>query len=298
MIEEDNDFDKEEEYDHLSNHHNFNQIEELKAKIQDHKESNTNLKIKAIKTDQSIKSNNNNQERQIQNTHNTIQEEEKEPEEPAIRIAILGDERSGKSSLIHCFLKEKIENSKDKYMIHLRAKRYIINNTEVNIILEELNINKDKYLLQPFIKKCDILFLCYALDEDEGDFNPKKIDKLFTSIKAYMEDDPKPIYIVGTKLDLVTELIQKRCYVYFDGEDLTSFGCKVRMYVQEKNEYQNNCFKVRKYYMTSSLLNINVDSLFLDAMRECYYEYEEQLREDYVNNNVDSNIRKKNCILF
>lgn len=295
MIKEINELDDDEEYHHSINNGNSKHHEEHKSQSQELKETNINSKIKKIPTDQNSQSNH--QENQSKNTYNSIQEE-KESEEPAIRIGILGDERSGKSSLIQCFLKQKIENSKDKYMIYLRTKRYIINNTEVNIIIEELNINKKKYLLQPFINKCDIIFLCYALDEDEGDFNPKKIDKLFMNIKSFMEDDQKQIYIVGTKLDLVTELIQKKCYVYFDGEDLTSFGCKVKMYVQEKNAYKNNCFKVKKYYMTSSLLNINVDSLFLDAMSECYYEYELKLKDENFNNNIDSQTRKKKCIII
>ena len=110
------------------------------------------------------------------------------------------------------------------------------------------------------------------------------IRRYISYISSLKETREYLIYVVGCKLDLkVTELKLKTAYIIDNNQRFTSYGQRIKTFVETN--------PVKKFYLTSSLLNYNIKELFEDAIISFgYKEYQKIKSKD----NEPSNTRRTN----
>ena len=196
-----------------------------------------------------------------------------------INITIIGKRKCGKSALIKSYLEKSFENDNIDTTLDIFGKKILLYGHEVSIIISEISQDKSNFnLAKEIITASHIIFTCYSLEDD---FQKKNDDPIEGSISLIEVVNKKiPIFLVGCKFDLSKEEnIETNKILEEDG--LTLNGKNIQDYINNKRE--NLGFNFCGYYVTSSLLNLNIQELFNDAIKTVaspfVKKYQKQLDE-------------------
>lgn len=237
-----------------------------------------------------------------------------------INIAIIGKRKCGKSALIKSFLAKSFENDNIDTTLDIFGKRILIYGQEVFVVISEVSQDKSNFqLAKEIITAAHIIFICYSLEDD---FEKRNEDIIEGSIGLIEKINKNiPIFMVGCKFDLIKEENIDIKKIINDNE-LTMSGKNVQDYINNKRETLENNFC--GFYITSSLLNLNIQELFNDAIKTVAIPYvkkyqkkleeimiEEKMKADYnkkkkQENNINDNmeeetkfdIEENGCFIF
>ena len=237
-----------------------------------------------------------------------------------INIAIIGKRKCGKSALIKSFLAKSFENDNIDTTLDIFGKRILIYGQEVFVVISEVSQDKSNFqLAKEIITAAHIIFICYSLEDD---FEKRNEDIIEGSIGLIEKINKNiPIFMVGCKFDLIKEENIDIKKIINDNE-LTMSGKNVQDYINNKRETLENNFC--GFYITSSLLNLNIQELFNDAIKTVAIPYvkkyqkkleeimiEEKMKADYnkkkkqeynINDNMEEetkfDIEENGCFIF
>ena len=186
-----------------------------------------------------------------------------------INITIIGKRKCGKSALIKSYLDKSFENLNKDTTLDIFGKKILIYNHEVNLVISEVSQDKSNFqLAKEVIGASHIVFICYSLEDDFQKMNEDVIEGSISLIETI--DKRIPIFIVGCKFDLIKEEnIETKKIINED--ELTLSGKNVHDYINNRRENLENNFC--GFYITSSLLNLNIQELFNDAIRTVAIPY-------------------------
>ena len=200
-----------------------------------------------------------------------------------INITIIGKRKCGKSALIKSYLDKSFENLNKDTTLDIFGKKILIYNHEVNLVISEVSQDKSNFqLAKEVIGASHIVFICYSLEDDFQKMNEDVIEGSISLIETI--DKRIPIFIVGCKFDLIKEEnIETKKIINED--ELTLSGKNVHDYINNRRENLENNFC--GFYITSSLLNLNIQELFNDAIRTVaipYVKKFQKLLDDFIAN--------------
>ena len=200
-----------------------------------------------------------------------------------INITIIGKRKCGKSALIKSYLDKSFENLNKDTTLDIFSKKILIYNHEVNLVISEVSQDKSNFqLAKEVIGASHIVFICYSLEDDFQKMNEDVIEGSISLIETI--DKRIPIFIVGCKFDLIKEEnIETKKIINED--ELTLSGKNVHDYINNRRENLENNFC--GFYITSSLLNLNIQELFNDAIRTVaipYVKKFQKLLDDFIAN--------------
>ena len=216
-----------------------------------------------------------------------------------INISVIGKKKCGKSSLIKSYLKKSFESEKEDTTLDMFGKKILILGHEVNLVISEVNQDKaNMELSKHIIGISHIVFICYSLEDDIEKMNEDVIEGSLELIQAISPDIP--IFLVGCKFDLIKEEEIENMQLLYNNE-LTNKGQKINEYISNKKDTLKNNFC--GYYITSSLLNLNIKELFNDAIKTValpivtkYQKETEQNNEELSQHKNSTNKKKKGTI--
>ena len=186
-----------------------------------------------------------------------------------LNIAIIGKRKCGKSALIKSYLEKSFENFNKDTTLDIFGKKILIYGHEVNLVINEVSQDKSNFqLAKEILGASHIVFICYSLEDDFQKMNEDVIEGSLSLIETLGKKIP--IFIVGCKFDLIKEENIDTKKIINDGE-LTLSGKNVHDYINNRRENLENNFC--GFYITSSLLNLNIQELFNDAIRTVAMPY-------------------------
>ena len=228
---------------------------------------------------------------EIKNLCEKINEEQNEnPNKNSltIRITIFGEEKCGKTSLINCYLNKSFSSENEDTIINMYAKKIIINGFNVNLVITELNNDQlNSSIFNEIISESHIIFLCYNININ-GNISETFIDKYINNINEINEKIP--IFIVECKFDLISNSLIDSLKIYKNNNEKTNSGNEINKFIDLKRNKSGK--NICGYYITSSLLNINIDNLFNDAIKTVCFPYLDLIINTEKNN--EGNKKKKN----
>ena len=186
-----------------------------------------------------------------------------------LNITIIGKRKCGKSALIKSYLKKSFENVNKDTTLDIFGKKILIYGHEVSLVISEVSQDKSNFqIAKEILSASHIIFICFSLEED---FKKKNEDIMEGSISLLEKVNKNiTIFIVGCKFDLIKEdSIDKNKIINED--ELTLSGKNVQDYINNKRGTLENNFC--GFYITSSLLNLNIGELFNDAIRTVAFPY-------------------------
>ena len=210
-----------------------------------------------------------------------------------ISITIIGKRKCGKSALIKSYLQKSFENDNKDTTLDIYGKKILIFGHEVSLVISEVSQDKSNFqLAKEIICASHIIFVCYSLEDDK---NEDLIEGSTSLIEAV--DKKIPIFTVGCKFDLIKEEnIEKKKIISDD--DLTPSGKNVQEYINNMRENLGNNFC--GFYITSSLLNLNIQELFNDAIKtvaipyvKIYQKKIDDLEMEIESQKIENNKKKK-----
>ena len=181
----------------------------------------------------------------------------------SINITVIGKKKCGKTALLKSYLKKSFESKKQDTTLDIFGKKILVLGHEVLLTLSEVSQDKaDFQLSKEIIAVSHIVFICYSLEDDFEKMNEEIIEGSIPLIQTLKND--VPIFIVGCKFDLIKEENIDNIKL-INNYELTQNGKKIREYINNKRDILKNNFC--GYYITSSLLNLNIQELFNDAIK-------------------------------
>lgn len=229
-----------------------------------------------------------------------------------INIAVLGDSKSGKSSLVECFLTNEFNPNKvfSNDILVIKAKKMNINNINFKLCFFEFsgNINRDKDLMVENLPKCHAYLICNHFNQIFDENIIRKWLNLLnsTNINKY------PIYLVGTKYDLeLLELYNKNQFeVNNEDEQMDKVDKNEKIKENDKKddfklnrnvtnlslmgETQSNMkFEdhirnfvsingISKFFNASSFMNIGIEDSLDQIVKTSIIQYVSSMKEDQV----------------
>lgn len=235
------------------------------------------------------------------NTNKINQQESKIKNKLRLNIAIIGKRKCGKSALILSYLKKSFENDNKDTTLDIFGKNILISGNLASLVISEVSQDKSNFsLAKEILSAAHIIFICYSLEDDFEKINEDIIEGSIGLIKTV---DPKiPIFIVGCKFDLIKEENIDNKKIINENE-LTINGKNIQEYIKNKKESLGNNFC--GYYITSSLLNLNIQELFNDAIKTVAMPYakkyqkkkkEREMNAATININLENCKTKKNSV--
>lgn len=235
------------------------------------------------------------------NTDKINQQESKIKNKLRLNIAIIGKRKCGKSALILSYLKKSFENDNKDTTLDIFGKNILISGNLASLVISEVSQDKSNFsLAKEILSAAHIIFICYSLEDDFEKINEDIIEGSIGLIKTV---DPKiPIFIVGCKFDLIKEENIDNKKIINENE-LTINGKNIQEYIKNKKESLGNNFC--GYYITSSLLNLNIQELFNDAIKTVAMPYakkyqkkkkEREMSAATININLENSKTKKNSV--
>ena len=201
-----------------------------------------------------------------------------------INIAVLGDSKSGKSSLIEAFLFGQIaERFKDTviniYQSNITEKKLKI---DLNYFEISGNYERDKDAVCEYLRTADVVIICASFEED---FKEENITHWLEIVEAN-SINPKSVYLVNTKYDIKVMMDYQKgantTTLMFANGNLHTFGERIKTFI--------NTNSIKEYYITSSLLNFNVKELFHSIIKDFVYEN--------LCNSAKLDFKDQNCVIF
>ena len=217
-----------------------------------------------------------------------------------LNITIIGKRKCGKSALIKSYLTKSFDNDNKDTTLDIFGKKIFILGQEVSLVISEVSQDNSNFqLAKEIISPSHIVFICYSLEDDFQKLNEDVIEGSINLIETI--DKNIPIFIVGCKFDLIKEEnidIKK----ILNEDELTPSGKNVQDYINNRRENFGNNFC--GFYITSSLLNLNIQELFNDAIKTVAIPYikkyqkklEEVPTENIIQNEDNNNNKKKKII--
>ena len=217
-----------------------------------------------------------------------------------LNITIIGKRKCGKSALIKSYLTKSFDNDNKDTTLDIFGKKILILGQEVSLVISEVSQDNSNFqLAKEIISPSHIVFICYSLEDDFQKLNEDVIEGSINLIETI--DKNIPIFIVGCKFDLIKEEnidIKK----ILNEDELTPSGKNVQDYINNRRENFGNNFC--GFYITSSLLNLNIQELFNDAIKTVAIPYikkyqkklEEVPTENIIQNEDNNNNKKKKII--
>ena len=200
-----------------------------------------------------------------------------------IHITIIGKKKCGKSALIKSYLNKSFENEKQDTTLDIFGKKILVMGHEVSLVISEVSQDKADYLLsKEIINVSHIVFICYSLEDDIEKMNEEIIEGSIGLIQTLNKDIP--IFIVGCKFDLIKEENIDNIKI-INNNELTFSGKNIKEYINNKRDLLKNNFC--GYYITSSLLNLNIQELFNDAIRTVAMPVILKYQKDINENNLE-----------
>ena len=213
-----------------------------------------------------------------------------------INITIIGKRKCGKSALIKSYLTKSFDKDNKDTTLDIFGKKILISGKEVSLVISEVSQDNSNFqLAKEILGPSHIVFICYSLEDDFQKLNEDVIEGSINLIETI--DKNIPIFIVGCKFDLIKEeyIDVKKI---LNENDLTPSGKNVQDYINNRRENFGNNFC--GFYITSSLLNLNIQELFNDAIKTVaipyikrYQKKLEMLRMENEIQNDENNKRKK-----
>ena len=213
-----------------------------------------------------------------------------------LNITIIGKRKCGKSALIKSYLTKSFDNDNKDTTLDIFGKKILILGQEVSLVISEVSQDNSNFqLAKEILGPSHIVFICYSLEDDFQKLNEDVIEGSINLIETI--DKNIPIFIVGCKFDLIKEeyIDVKKI---LNENDLTPSGKNVQDYINNRRENFGNNFC--GFYITSSLLNLNIQELFNDAIKTVaipyikrYQKKLEMLRMENEIQNDENNKRKK-----
>lgn len=199
-----------------------------------------------------------------------------------IHITIIGKKKCGKSALIKTYLKKTFNQEKQDTTLDMFAKKILVMGHEVSLVISEVSQEKVDYQLsKEIISISHIVFICFSLEDDLEKMNEEIIEESFGLIQILDKDIP--IFLVGCKFDLIKEENIDNIKLISENE-LTLNGKNIKEYINSKRESLKNNFC--GYYITSSLLNLNIQELFNDAVKTVampiVLKYQNELNDNHL----------------
>ena len=214
-----------------------------------------------------------------------------------IHIGVTGDDKCGKTSLINTFISKSFNDPKQSTIICTQRITLTIENTPVECIISELNIaqNQNDQVVKNYIKNIDVFFLCHEVTENDEKFNEEIIKRYISFISNIKDNKEYIIYVVGCKLDQkISELKAKSAFIMDQSMRLTNYGQRVKTFI--------NTNPIKKFYLTSSLLNYNIHELFEDAILSFGYKEYQKMKSNDQSNTRRSHSNEddfyENCYIF
>ena len=213
-----------------------------------------------------------------------------------LNITIIGKRKCGKSALIKSYLTKSFDKDNKDTTLDIFGKKILISGKEVSLVISEVSQDNSNFqLAKEILGPSHIVFICYSLEDDFQKLNEDVIEGSINLIETI--DKNIPIFIVGCKFDLIKEeyIDVKKI---LNENDLTPSGKNVQDYINNRRENFGNNFC--EFYITSSLLNLNIQELFNDAIKTVaipyikrYQKKLEMLRMENEIQNDENNKRKK-----
>ena len=213
-----------------------------------------------------------------------------------VNITIIGKRKCGKSALIKSYLTKSFDKDNKDTTLDIFGKKILISGKEVSLVISEVSQDNSNFqLAKEILGPSHIVFICYSLEDDFQKLNEDVIEGSINLIETI--DKNIPIFIVGCKFDLIKEeyIDVKKI---LNENDLTPSGKNVQDYINNRRENFGNNFC--GFYITSSLLNLNIQELFNDAIKTVaipyikrYQKKLEMLRMENETQNDENNKRKK-----
>ena len=213
-----------------------------------------------------------------------------------LNITIIGKRKCGKSALIKSYLTKSFDKDNKDTTLDIFGKKILISGKEVSLVISEVSQDNSNFqLAKEILGPSHIVFICYSLEDDFQKLNEDVIEGSINLIETI--DKNIPIFIVGCKFDLIKEeyIDVKKI---LNENDLTPSGKNVQDYINNRRENFGNNFC--GFYITSSLLNLNIQELFNDAIKTVaipyikrYQKKLEMLRMENETQNDENNKRKK-----
>ena len=213
-----------------------------------------------------------------------------------LNITIIGKRKCGKSALIKSYLTKSFDKDNKDTTLDIFGKKILISGKEVSLVISEVSQDNSNFqLAKEILGPSHIVFICYSLEDDFQKLNEDVIEGSINLIETI--DKNIPIFIVGCKFDLIKEeyIDVKKI---LNENDLTPSGKNVQDYINNRRENFGNNFC--GFYITSSLLNLNIQELFNDAIKTVaipyikrYQKKLEMLRMENEIQNDENNKRKK-----
>lgn len=204
-----------------------------------------------------------------------------------VNIVILGDPKSGKTSLIECFLNNKIEDKNTDTILNIYQTKFYAKNYNFTINFFEISgyYERDKDLVIDYIKYSNIILLCHSFEQD---FSEENFTFWLEQIEKKAELGRGYVYLIGCKYDLKVMMDYQKgvniTTLMFQNGNLASFGERVKTFIN------NNLIK--EYFLVSSLLNFNIKEMFHSVIKDYIYD-------NYLINNKNGNSKdNQNCRIF
>lgn len=186
-----------------------------------------------------------------------------------LNITIIGKRKCGKSALIKSYLKKSFEYDNIDTTLDIFGKNILIYGQKVSLVISEVSQDKSNFqLAKEILSASHIIFICYSLEDDLKKGKEDIIEGSISLIETVDKDIP--IFIVGCKFDLIKEEIIDTIKI-FEEDDLTHNGKNVQDHINVRRETFNKNFC--GFYITSSLLNLNIQELFNDAIKTVAIPY-------------------------
>lgn len=212
-------------------------------------------------------------------------------QKPKVHICIIGDSKCGKTSLIKCFLYSTFTKPHFNTIINTIRVELTIEDIPFDVIITEMGDyrNSNEQSSKDFFKSMGIAFICYKLaDGADDNFNEETIKKHLIYIYNSRGGKDFIAYIVGCQLDKKTEGVLNRNAVLKDGDNkLSDLGQRMQTFSS------NN--KISGCYLTSSLLNFNIQELFNDAIVSFAHRQLQQLKSNP--SDIDDNDIYEHCFI-
>jgi small GTP-binding protein len=204
-----------------------------------------------------------------------------------INIAVLGDQKCGKTSLIESFLSDRVQEKNIDTVLNIYQTKISEKHFNLNINFFDISgyYERDKEIIVDYLKHANIIILCHSFEQD---FNEEKLPIWLEIIKKKSDIGKNYVYLVGCKYDIRVMVDYQKgsntTSIMFPNGNLASFGERIKNFV--------NNHMIKEYFIVSSLLNFNVKELFHSAIKD--FLYDKIVEHNKKNNNSES----KNCLIF
>jgi GTPase SAR1 family protein len=209
-----------------------------------------------------------------------------------INIVIIGKKKCGKSALIKSYLQKSFENEKEDTTLDILGKKILVMGHEVSLVICEVSQDKaDSELSKDIISIAHIVFICFSSEDDIEKLNEDLIEGSISLIETIKND--VPIFIVGCKFDLIKEENIHTLKIISNNE-LTPNGKSIKEYINNKRESLKHNFC--GYYITSSILSLNIQELFNDAIKTVALPIVLKYQKDANDNNIGGELLEEKIV--